>query len=96
MSAADPFEIRHEADRRRFVADLPGGAAFITYRQVEGRRLDLDHTYVPPALRGGGIASRLTAHALEYARQHRFRVVPSCPFVAAYLERHPQFRELLA
>lgn len=88
--------IRHEPEARRFVADLDGAAAYVTYREVDGRILDLDHTYVPTALRGSGIASQLTARALDYARERGFRVVPSCPFVAAYIARHAEYRELLA
>lgn len=88
--------IRHEPEARRFVADIDGAAAYITYREVDGRILDLNHTFVPPALRGGGIASQLTAHALRFARAEGCRVVPSCPFVAAYVERHPEYRTLLA
>lgn len=86
--------IRHEPDMRRFVADLHGKAAYISYRRLDGRVLELDHTYVPRESRGGGIASQLTVRALEYAREHGYRVVPSCPFVAAYIERHPEYREL--
>jgi predicted GNAT family acetyltransferase len=88
--------IRHEPDARRFVADIGGASAYLTYREIDARILDFDHTYVPGALRGGGIASQLTAHALQYARDHGYRVVPSCPFVAAYIERHPEYRELRA
>jgi hypothetical protein len=89
-----PFAIRHEPGARRFVADIEGQAAYITYRERDGLVLELDHTYVPRALRGGGIASQLTAHALDYARERGYRVVPSCPFVAAYLQRHPEYRDL--
>lgn len=88
--------IRHEPEARRFAADIDGAAAYITYREVDGRILDLNHTFVPPALRGGGIASQLTAHALRFARAEGRRVVPSCPFVAAYVQRHPEYRPLLA
>ena len=88
--------IRHEPEARRFVADLGGKTAYITYRELDRDRLDLDHTYVPRELRGGGIASQLTVRALEYARERGRRVVPSCPFVAAYIERHPEYRELRA
>lgn len=88
--------VRHEPDARRFVADVGTAAAYIAYREVDGRILDLDHTFVPQALRGGGIASQLTAHALAYARDHGLRVAPSCPFVAAYIARHPEHRDLLA
>jgi predicted GNAT family acetyltransferase len=88
--------IRHEPDERRFVIDVEGGPAYISYREVDGRLLDLASTFVPRQFRGSGIASRLTAHALGYAREHGYRVVPTCPFVAAYIERHPEYRELLA
>ena len=88
--------IRHDSDSRRFAADVDGATAYIAYREIEGRALDLDHTFVPKASRGGGIASQLTAHALEYAREHGFRVVPSCPFVAAYVARHSEYHDLLA
>ena len=86
--------IRHEPDARRFAVDISGKTAYITYREHDVRILELDHTYVPSEARGGGIASQLTRRALEYAREHGYRVVPSCPFVAAYIERHPEYREL--
>ena len=88
--------IRHEPEARRFAADVGGTIAYITYRELDPHLLELDHTYVPREQRGGGIASQLTARALEYARERGCRVVPSCPFVAAYLERHPEYRELRA
>jgi predicted GNAT family acetyltransferase len=86
--------IRHEPEARRFVADVGGKIAYITYRQLDGRILELDHTYVPREFRGSGIASQLTVHALEHARERGCLVAPSCPFVAAYIERHPEYREL--
>jgi hypothetical protein len=86
--------IRHEPQARRFVADVGGTTAYITYRDLDGGILELDHTYVPREFRGSGIASQLTVHALQYARERGCRVVPSCPFVAAYIERHPEYREL--
>jgi predicted GNAT family acetyltransferase len=93
MTARTP--IRHEPAARRFALDLDGGTAYITYRAIDERVLDFDHTFVPPPLRGGGIASRLAAHALQHARDHGYRVVPSCPFVAAFVNRHPEYRALL-
>jgi hypothetical protein len=89
-------DVRHEPHLQRFVADLDGAAAVIAYRELPDRVLDLHHTFVPKHLRGGGIASQLTAHALDYARTHGYAVVASCPFVAAFIARHPQYRDLLA
>jgi predicted GNAT family acetyltransferase len=88
--------IRHETAARRFTTDVKGATAFISYREAQGRVLDFDHTFVPPAARGGGIASQLTAHALRFARDGGHKVVASCPFVAAYIARHSEFRDLLA
>ena len=96
MSAAPLVDIRHEPDEHRFVADLDGATAVIAYRERQPRVLDLHHTFVPRQWRGGGIASQLTAHALAYARAHGYTVVASCPFVAAFIARHPQYRDLLA
>jgi hypothetical protein len=88
--------IRHEPSAHRFTTEAAGSTAYINYREIAGRVLDLDHTFVPPSARGGGIASQLTAHALEYARGGGYRVVPSCPYVARYIERHPEYRDLVA
>lgn len=88
--------IRHEPAARRFATEVAGATAFISYREHAARVLDFDHTFVPLASRGSGIASQLTAHALRYARAGGYKVVPSCPFVAAYIERHAEFRDLLA
>jgi hypothetical protein len=91
-----PRSIRHEAQSHRFVIDLEGATALLQYRELDAGTLDFCHTFVPVALRGGGIASQLTEHALRYARQRGYKVVPSCPFVAVYIERHPEYRDLLA
>jgi predicted GNAT family acetyltransferase len=88
--------IRHEPEARRFVADIGSETAYLTYREIEGRVLDLDHTYVPRSQRGRGIASHLAAHALTYARERGCRVVASCSFVSAYIARRTEFRDLLA
>jgi predicted GNAT family acetyltransferase len=94
--AAPALAIHHLPDACRFAADIDGATAYISYRELGGRILDLDHTFVPVARRGAGIASQLTAHALSFARAEGYRVVPSCPFVAAYIDRHPEYRNLLA
>jgi predicted GNAT family acetyltransferase len=47
-------------------------------------------------LRGRGIAQLLAHAGLEYAKTHRLEVVPVCPFVKSYLEKHPEYQELVA
>ncbi len=67
----------------------------IEYDPVDATTLDYHHTFVPPALRGGGIASQLAEYALRYARDSAFKVRPTCPFVARYIQRHPEFQSLV-
>ena len=50
----------------------------------------------PPAIEGHGVGSKLVRGALDAARDQGLRVVPQCPFVAAYIKRHPEYEDLLA
>ena len=86
------LDIHHEPASHRFVVRTAEGEAVLEYSAVDGTTLDFHHTFVPPALRGGGIASQLTKYALRWAQDHGIRVHASCPFVARYVERHPEFR----
>jgi len=89
------LEIRHEPTAQRFVANTASGEAVLQYDTASAKLLDYHHTFVPPALRGGGIASKLTEYALRYARDNGFKVRPTCPFVARYIQRHPEFAPLV-
>jgi len=93
--AATPLDILHEATAHRFVARMRGAEAVLEYDAADAKTLDYYHTFVPPALRGGGIASQLTEYALRYARDNGLKVRPTCPFVARYIERHPEFQPLV-
>lgn len=53
------------------------------------------HTEVPPQLEGQGVGSRLMAGALSDVRQQGLKIVAECPFVARYVERHPEVQDLL-
>ena len=73
----------------RFEARFAEGVALLQYRYRSDGALVLVHTEVPPSLRRRGIATRLAIAALAFASDHHLEVVPECPFVAAYLRRHP-------
>lgn len=88
------LEIRHREKMNRFEIVINGKKAFISY-QRQPTNLVLDHTWVPPQYEGHGIAARLTQSALEYAKAQNLKVVPACPYVEAYLKKHPEFQELL-
>lgn len=95
MPAATPIDIHHEPAAHRFVARTGRVDAVLEYDTVDANTLDYHHTFVPPALRGGGIASQLAEYALQYARANGLKVRPTCPFVARYLQRHPEFQALV-
>ena len=54
------------------------------------------HTEVDSAVEGQGLGSRLAAGALDDVRRRGLRVIAKCPFIAAYLKRHPDYADLLA
>jgi predicted GNAT family acetyltransferase len=83
------------AAARRFEVHAGGEVAFLDYRR-EGATIAYIHTKVPAALEGHGIAAKLASHALAYARSNGLQVVPICPYVARYIEQHPEFRDLVA
>jgi hypothetical protein len=87
-------EIRHDAERRRFVHDLDGVEAYVEYRMPDERTIDLHHTFVPEAHRRQGIAGAVVEAALEHARGHALRVSATCPFVRSFLESHPEYDDL--
>ena len=87
--------VRDNSERRRYELDVDGGTAFIDYRR-NGDIVTMTHAEVPRALRGGGVGSELVRGALALARQRGDKVVPLCPFVEDYVQRHPEVHDLLA
>ena len=60
-----------------------------------GTSLDITHTEVPKELRGKGVAEAMAAAVLEYARKGSLTVKPYCPFVAKYIARNPEYKDLI-
>ena len=78
----------------RFELERDGHVATLDYT-LAGDVLALLETEVPEALRGTGMAGMLAKTALDYARAHHLRVDVVCPFVAGYLETHPEYSDLV-
>lgn len=87
--------IQHDTEGRRFFCVIEGHEAELTYR-VQGERMVIDHTGVPQAIGGRGIAAQLVKAALDYARGRQWRVVPACSYAATYIQRHSEYADLLA
>jgi predicted GNAT family acetyltransferase len=82
------------AARSRYELPLDGGVAFVNYQQAGNVRM-LTHSEVPAALRGRGIGAELVAGALQLAREQGVRVKPRCSYVVRFMERNPQYQDLL-
>jgi hypothetical protein len=79
----------------RFEMASGSATAFVEYRRA-GDRIVLTHTEVPKALSGQGVGSRLVAGVLDRIRAEGAKVVAECGFVAAFIRRHPGYRDLEA
>jgi hypothetical protein len=86
--------VHNEASHRFEIAGDHGGA-YLEYTR-RGEVLDLQHTFVPDSMRGQGAAAQLSRAALEYAREMNFSIIPTCPFVASFFNRHPEYAWLVA
>jgi predicted GNAT family acetyltransferase len=87
--------IRNNTALSRYELDAAGTTAVLNYRIADGV-IALVHTETPPQAQGQGIASRLVQGALDDARAKGLKVAPRCPFVSAYMGRHPEYNDLLA
>jgi predicted GNAT family acetyltransferase len=69
-------------------------AGFTEYRRAEGE-IAFTHTEVDPAFEGQGLGGRLVRAALDAAREEKLAVLPYCPFTKAWIEKHPDYLELV-
>jgi hypothetical protein len=84
-----PGELRYEIE---VDGELAG---FLLYRREPGV-LELVHTDVDPKWEGKGVGAALVQGALDDVRARGLKVRPYCPFVAAYIRRHPDYQDLVA
>lgn len=87
--------ISHDAARQRFHVQLDGHEAELTY-QLRNGVMVIDHTGVPAAIGGRGVAGQLVRTAFEYARAQGWRVRPACSYAGVWAARHPDYADLLA
>jgi predicted GNAT family acetyltransferase len=86
--------IFNNKERQQFQVFADGDLASLEYRLSEGR-IALMHTEVPDKVGGRGIGSALAEYAFNYARANHLPVKVYCPFVQAWLKRHPEYNDLV-
>ena len=79
---------------RRFEMKVEYYTAIIEYKEAPGKII-LIHTEVPPELEGKGVATAIIEKTLNYIEKNQYKLIPLCPFVVAYLKRHPAWKRIL-
>lgn len=94
--SASSVHVQHRPADHRFVASVRGGEAVLAYEPRPDGALDLEHTIVPEEARGEGVADALVRAAVDYARREGVQLIPTCPYVEAWLLRHPKESDVFA
>ena len=87
--------VENNQEKHRFEINLDGGTALISYQKRGEDVYNLYHTEVPTQFEGKGVGGALAKGTLEYIKAEGSRIIPTCPFVAAYLKRHPEYQDLV-
>lgn len=95
MSDPTTLSVTHRPQGQCFEAIVDGQRCVADY-QRQGDVIRMTHTHVPPALEGRGIAGQVVKAALSWAQAEKLKVDPQCSYVAAYMQRHPEWQHLLA
>lgn len=90
------LDVKHDEAAGKYYALVDGHESVCEYGRSGDGVLNFMHTYVPPELRGKGIADELVRQALEDVLARGLKVIPSCWFVRLYIDRHPKYQPLLA
>ncbi len=97
MSERPVLAVRDVPEHQRYEATLgddPAMAALLDY-ELSADRMVLVRTVVQEGFEGQGVGSRLVEAVIDDARQRGLRVVPECPFVVGWLQKHPEQQDVL-
>jgi uncharacterized protein len=94
LAHAQDIEVINNAEDGRFEVHLGDAVAHTEYRLLKTGIL-FPHTEVPPAFEGKGVGGALVRAGMAFARERGEKVIPVCPFVAAYITRHPEYHDLV-
>jgi predicted GNAT family acetyltransferase len=84
------FQVIDNADGNRFEIRIDGELAGKAYYRTQGSDIVFTHTEVESQFEGQGVGSKLANGALILAKDRGLAIVAQCPFIAAYLKKHPE------
>ncbi len=94
MTDTNALNIRHNPAENRYETEVEGHLALAEYK-LKDDVVIFTHTEVPSELEGQGIASSIVRFALDDVRAKGHQVIPRCPFVKSYIERHEEYQPLV-
>ena len=89
------IEVSDDREAERYVIAVDGEPAGFTQYSDRGRAISFVHTEIDGRFEGRGLGGRLISAALDDARSRGLEVLPFCPFVKGYIERHPEYLDLV-
>lgn len=90
-----PATVRDVPERHRYEISVDGVVAGAIAYRLSGDTIILVHTEIEKEFSGRGLGSVLVKHALDDIRARGLHLDPVCPYVQSYLERHPEYSDLL-
>ncbi|MDQ1089338.1 MULTISPECIES: GNAT family N-acetyltransferase [unclassified Siphonobacter] len=88
--------LHHNEADQQFELPLENDMAIVAYRWLDDQTLALDHTEVPEHYEGQGVGSAIVEKVFQYLEENQLKMVPYCPFIRIYLQRHPDWERLRA
>ncbi len=92
---SDSVDVRRNDDAGRYELYVDGHRVGVADFEDVGDAISLPHTEVDPSMNGRGLGSQLVRYALDDVRAQGRKVVPACPFVETFIQRHPEYNDLL-
>lgn len=96
MSEEKHYNAVHDREQQAYFVELEAGYQAEVSYQISGNVLTLDHSHVPDALRGKGYASIMMEAVLKAIEQEGYTIIPTCSYVAHYMNRHKEWHHLLS
>ena len=91
----DDYELIDNEERHQYELHIGKYVPKIEYIKTKNGEIYLTHTEVPVALEGKGVGSQLAEKVLKDIEKQELRLVPLCPFIAGYIQKHPDWRRIV-
>ncbi len=89
-------ELINNEEKKQFEVNADGHTAFVEYTIDNDNKIYLTHTEVPKDLEGKGVGSAMVKKVLQHIKEKGNKVVPMCPFISSYIDKHQEFQSLLS